>query len=112
DWKATRLATVVIPVVVKTASIAVPVAIPAVIMLEALVSGTVPIALIIHAAFIAWVHPDRTLIRRLRPVPIVPAISISVLIPVAVHPGEAGSGRARPDAHNTRRRWLADADAE
>src|SRR5690348_17493600 len=77
-------------VFVPAAAVAIAVMVPVMVVLEA-PARTVPVAAVVAAPFIMWNDPDRALIRRTRPVALVPAIMTPIRIPVAVNPGELRS---------------------
>src|SRR5215467_4455736 len=72
-------------VFVPAAAIAIAVMVPAMLVLEAPVLAG-PVATVVAAPFIAWNDPDRSRIRRARPVALVPAITTLHRVPVAFDP--------------------------
>jgi hypothetical protein len=81
------------------------VTVPAVVVLEA---SALPFPITSEEAFslIARSDPPSASIRRTCPVPVVPPVTASVGIPIAVHPNVVGPGTQRLNADDSRRwRW-------
>ena len=72
-------------VFVPATAVALPGMIPVMVVLEASVR-TAPVATVVAVFFIVWDDPDRTNIRRTRPVASMPVIMTLHRIPVAVDP--------------------------
>ena len=104
---------VAILAVVPAAMVAVVVVIPVVVVIEPAV-GSVPVAGVVAATFVARPDPASALIRRTRPVTGMPAIVMAYRIPVAVYPEEfRARGHGADGNHARRGRWAdlnADAD--
>src|SRR5579864_2494453 len=106
------IAVVVVAVVITTVDADVPIVVPLVIVIEVLVPRAVPIAFIVHPAIVAGASPGGTLIGRPSPIPVMPAVSISLGIPLTVHPDVAGARSSGPHAYHARSGWLTEADSE
>jgi hypothetical protein len=106
------IALVVVVVVITPAVADAPIAVPLVPVIEMLVPRAVPIAFIVHATLITGAHPGGTLIGRPSPIPLMPAVPVSLGIPITVHPDVAGARRSWPHAYYARSRWLTEADPE
>ena len=83
--------------------VAVTVVIPMVVVLAA-AALAIPIAFEKSLSIMMGRHPMRRFIRRTAPISIVPPISVSNRIPVAIDPKIIGSGTGRNHSHYTRRR--------
>lgn len=96
--------------VVPAAVVTIMVVIPMVVVLKA-ATVAVPVAVIIPAAFVPGANPARATIGRQGPIAAVPAIVMSVRIPIAINPDVV-----RPRTHRydivTRGRGRSDFDAD
>jgi len=92
------------------ARIAIPVMVRTVIVLE---SSTIaiPVPIIEALAVVARRYPPCTSIGRSGPVSVVPTVTASHYIPVAVYPKEIRPRSYRPNPNHARRRWRADSDS-
>jgi hypothetical protein len=92
-------------------AISLPLAVPAVIMIEAAMLSF-PVAVIVSATLPARSDPHCTAVRRKCPITAVPNVAAVYHVPVAVHPDIAWARDYRPDAQHARRRWSADSDPD
>src|SRR5689334_9161206 len=98
------LAIVVVIVVAPPSAVAIPIAVPVMVMLES-AARTVPVTGVIAAAFIVWNHPNCTFIRPAGPVATVPNVVAAHGVPVAFHPGIFGFGTRANRPHGVDARW-------
>lgn len=93
-------------VIVPATMVAIMVVIPMMVMFEA-PAVAIPVAVVIAATFMARANPTRASVGRQRPIAAVPAIMMSVGIPIAINPEVlrtrahrydiVARGRRRPD---------------
>src|SRR5450432_1289013 len=88
-----------------------PVAVPLVIVGPAAVIAF-PVAFDEALAIVARDHPDGAGVRWSSPVTVMPFVTVSNRIPVAVHPDESRAGSSGPDPNHPWRRRRADPNAD
>jgi hypothetical protein len=71
-----------------------------------------PIAFKETVALVTRPHPASLRIRRTCPVPVVPPVTPSVGIPIAIYPKKARTGAVRANAYHARRRRRSDANPD
>jgi hypothetical protein len=101
---------VIVIVIAVAVVVAVMAVVPVVIVLETSVFA-VPIAGVVAAAIMTWANPMSATVWRPGPVSAVPAVTMAVRVPVAVHPEELRSGLLGAYANDAWWRWGADFDA-
>src|SRR5579872_5067218 len=98
-------------VIVIAAEIAVVIAIPFMIVRDPAMFSF-PIAVEPPFSVVVGTHPDRAGIGRPRPISIVPAVSTTDYVPIAVHPGIARPRGHRSDANHSRRWRRSNANSD
>src|SRR5215831_42973 len=102
----------IVVVVVIAVVVASPiVAIPTMIVAEVAVRRT-PVALVVPSALPIWLHPVRSVVRRTRPVAVVPAVLVPLRIPTSLDPNVIGTGLRGHVIRARRRRRCAELNAE
>src|SRR3984893_4685451 len=92
-------------------AVALTLAIPVVIMIEAAMLS-LPVAVIVSAALPARSDPDCSAVRGECPITRVPNVAAIYHVPIAVHPYVARARSYRPDAQHARRRRCANPDSD
>jgi hypothetical protein len=105
---------VAIPIPVVIPAIVIPsvaVVVPTMVMIEPAMIA-VPVASVKTLSIVSRPDPTRALIRRASPVPVVPPITASVGVPVAIYPDEFRPRTRRKNPNHPRSRRRADSDSD